>query len=541
MHLDTDKTKSLHKMSRILIILLLFITACTEDKPQLIKGGVPNQLDSLERVIDSVKLTINVQLDMIEELNSELDKQSNDTEALSKELNSVQVEFRNQIKDLNKRVDGLKSSVDSLGKLPKPDRPGKITVKLPDMDQTGTKDVSDQMQEFFFSIPDSSIVIFPDSATYRVESGIVLYDKKDVVIQGNGSTIIANDTMINRTVVKTDAPYFLAIQNFGDRDTNKIWYSTPHKFPRVRQHFKIYSAHDIIIRNLNIRGANPGAGTSLSGGSALYEAQHGYEISRNSSNVLIQDCEVSYVWGDLVYFAGDVSNSTVRNCNLHHSGRQGVAVVDGIDNKVINSKISHIRRSAIDIEPNTASDVIDGFTVDSCTFWEKRLTWIANGGNRQAIVKNIHISNNDVNTEGNIIVLAGGGTKRGPYFIHNNDIQRTSGRMGRMENVNYVELVGNKVGMQWSKPNEFFRFTQVDSFLKSDNFLYTNYKGNQILGPHCKNDAGPYYNRGCGKINPNNPLEWMSADNIIDGNGNYLTDSIYTTRVALESPWEKCK
>lgn len=79
----------------------------------------------------------------------------------------------------------------------------------------------------------------------------------------------------------------------------------------------------------------------------------------NSSNILIDNLEISKCWGDSIYIGNDYGepqseNVTVRNCYLHHSRRQGISIVYGRDILIDSCLITDISGTApqagIDIE-----------------------------------------------------------------------------------------------------------------------------------------------------------------------------------------------
>lgn len=107
---------------------------------------------------------------------------------------------------------------------------------------------------------------------------------------------------------------------------------------------------------------------------------------QNSDNVLIENVDISNMWGDAILLhtpdelSGYNSNITIRDCNLHDCERQGISVVVG-DNVLISdceiyNVSGHDPQSAIDLEPNGKvgkdGEYMDMFlkdiTIENCWF-----------------------------------------------------------------------------------------------------------------------------------------------------------------------------
>lgn len=131
---------------------------------------------------------------------------------------------------------------------------------------------------------------------------------------------------------------------------------------------------------------------------------HGIAIF-GSTNVTIENVDVSQCWGDGIYL-GKYDNSslgnpgsngvTITNCNLHHNRRNNLSITDASNITVKNSEFSYASGTApqygIDIEPNknkTCSNV----TISDCTFKGNAGGTIQILGQLDAHVKNVTIEN----------------------------------------------------------------------------------------------------------------------------------------------------
>ena len=71
---------------------------------------------------------------------------------------------------------------------------GPVTTRTvdvpPTIDATGASDVSAALNAFVASVPDGSTIVFPEGASYRLDpGGLVLYDRHNLVLDGNGATL----------------------------------------------------------------------------------------------------------------------------------------------------------------------------------------------------------------------------------------------------------------------------------------------------------------------------------------------------------------
>jgi hypothetical protein len=163
-----------------------------------------------------------------------------------------------------------------------------------------------------------------------------------------------------------------------------------------RRHFTIDRCVGVTVRGLTIVGSSPVAGTQDAAYVVAKEFQHGFRIYDSSQNILLTHCNVFDVWGDCVYVGAGSGNSgiTVRKGEFRRNGRQCFAVVQGTDIEFADNVCSDIRRSWVDIEPNTAAQSVTNVRVlrnrletstagsdgDGFTSTPQRLSFFANLG-----------------------------------------------------------------------------------------------------------------------------------------------------------------
>jgi hypothetical protein len=195
------------------------------------------------------------------------------------------------------------------------------TVVVPDsVDATGSADVTEQLKAFIASVPDGSTISFPAGARYRIDASLIVEGRKNLTFEGNGAEFFATTE--------------------GDRE---------------RRHWWIRNSDGITIRDVVVRGANPNAGLADDAYRADREGQHGFDFA-GVRNALLERVTVNDVYGDFVYLglhkSGWSRNITVRRSSFERNGRQGIAITAAEDVRIEQNRISEVRRSTFDIEPN---------------------------------------------------------------------------------------------------------------------------------------------------------------------------------------------
>src|SRR5690606_20940141 len=67
--------------------------------------------------------------------------------------------------------------------------------------------------------------------------------------------------------------------------------------------------------------------------------------------------DLSRIYGDGVTVARGSSDVVIRDNDIHHNGRQGAAVTGGTNITIQGNRFDQIRRSVVDVEPNSSYDI----------------------------------------------------------------------------------------------------------------------------------------------------------------------------------------
>lgn len=128
--------------------------------------------------------------------------------------------------------------------------------------------------------------------------------------------------------------------------------------PNTLEHYSIidiYKAHNIIIEG---KGHIIGDRLNHLG----TDGEWGMCIQmKYVDNIKIANLKISYAWGDCIYIGKGSNCVEVTGCNLDHSRRQGISVIEGKEINIHHCNISNIYGAnpqyGIDIEPNRNDSV----------------------------------------------------------------------------------------------------------------------------------------------------------------------------------------
>ncbi len=212
-----------------------------------------------------------------------------------------------------------------------------------------SEDVTRALNDFFAAVPDGSTVTFAPNGCYRITGTVLVTDKYDLTLEGNGAEFAASEE--------------------GDIG---------------RRHWSFQGGGGFAVRNLAVRGVHAAGGPD--GYVRELEGQHGFNLAGVDgavfTNVTIRD-----VYGDFIRLDKDKRrdakwsrNITVTQSRLEGSGRQGVTVAAASDVRIEGNTIRRVARSVFDIEPNGE-----------------------NGG-----AARVRFSDNDVSDWGNLVLPIGG-------------------------------------------------------------------------------------------------------------------------------------
>jgi hypothetical protein len=266
-----------------------------------------------------------------------------------------------------------------------PTAPSGLTVPS-SIDSTGSSDVSTALQSFINSVPNGSTVSFKAGGTYRLGKALRISGRRDLTLDGNGARLDLAGTS-------------------GSQDSIGI---------QVRD-----GSVGTTIRGFTMVGNNSEAGTSAA--CCSREAQHGIALY-SATDTLIEDVDISRVWGDCVYVnAGVVPGGTwsdgvtFRDSTCRLTGRHGVGLIRASNIRIEGNVFDDIGFMVVDIEPG-ASDagargvVIQNNDIGSYGLGDQDNSWLlAACGASGAVVRDVTLTGNTI--EGNRIGWSGSVTR----------------------------------------------------------------------------------------------------------------------------------
>ncbi|MCU1351752.1 MAG: hypothetical protein JWM05_961 [Acidimicrobiales bacterium] len=217
------------------------------------------------------------------------------------------------------------------------------------IDRSGATDVTLPLRDFLGSVPDGAVAQLARGATYRVEGTLKLRGRRDLTLDGNGATITATG---------------------------------PQSVPR--SHIWLEGGTNLAVRNLTIHGANPAGGTADAAYVGAQEHIHGIQIA-GVQGAEVDHVTITDVYGDFVYVGRAEDRSPSADVWIHDStfarnGRQGIAVTDARHVVIERNRLDDMRRSTIDLEPNTRSSAVQDVHVLDNQVGRGRLRFIAAHG-----------------------------------------------------------------------------------------------------------------------------------------------------------------
>lgn len=288
------------------------------------------------------------------------------------------------------------------------------------IDMTGKRDVTDELNVFFATVPDTSTIVFPAGASYRIERTLKIVDRRSLVFEGNG------------------ARFFATIQ-------------APHDSwgpDRTRSQWKIERGSDLTFRNLVVRGAHPDGGTGEPAYVADLEAQHGFDIW-GVDGLELDRVTITDVYGDFVYVSltRDKSiwsrNVWIHDSHFERNGRQGIAI-DGSDGVLVERNyIGQTRRASVDLEPFHEHSGMRNIVIRNNTFGPGRLLWVAAGSSSPARIENVLFENNTL--QGKTMNVSIASPAKYPHIRHAN-----------------IRFIGNRTDQEFGSPVAMMRMARID-------------------------------------------------------------------------------
>lgn len=193
------------------------------------------------------------------------------------------------------------------------------------LDLTGASDASAALQAIIDASPDGSHIVLPHGARLRLDVGLVVDGRRDIILDGNDATLVTDGCGRESSLISVGL---------------------------------LEPSTDITIQGIQMEGGNDRAGTpdafdgdcQFQAGIALYGA----------SRVEIHDIEMSGMRGDCLYVGIARSGTwttdvTYRDSSCIANGRQAVSVVAGERISTQRVSMDQLAMHALDIEPNDGS------------------------------------------------------------------------------------------------------------------------------------------------------------------------------------------
>jgi Bacterial Ig-like domain len=194
--------------------------------------------------------------------------------------------------------------------------------------------VDDEITAWLASVPDGNTARFAAGGCYGQDGTIGVNGRTDLVIDGQGSDF------------RTLTP--------GDEE---------------RASWRFVGGTNLTVRNVDVRGANPGGVYSPG-----FEWQHGFAVE-GVQGMTLTNVSARETWGDGVFLwhgagspacgddASSARNVAIAGATLERIGRQGVAVVDAENVTVRDSLIGPVALANVDLETDDDCELARHITI----------------------------------------------------------------------------------------------------------------------------------------------------------------------------------
>jgi hypothetical protein len=201
------------------------------------------------------------------------------------------------------------------------------------IDASGSSDASAELISFIKGVPNGSVISFPGAGVYRIDKGLLLAGRHNLVLDGNGAT--------------------LKMRGAGSDEAASA--------------FLLRGSSHIAIRQFTVVGNNPNTTNIFVPGN---ENAHALSLSGwygggPSSFVEISNVTASHLYGDFAYLEGrntapyEPSDEVwIHDNDASYIGRNAVSSIDVTDVLVEDNSFTKIGMDAWDLEPNFAAQVV---------------------------------------------------------------------------------------------------------------------------------------------------------------------------------------
>ena len=330
------------------------------------------------------------------------------------------------------------------------------TVDVPSsIDSTGATNAAAGLQSFIGSVPDGSTIVFKAGGVYRMDRGLAVENRHDLVFEGNGATLRSTGTGVSMWA----DPFVIS--------------GSP------------VSVTDIAIRNFVLTSTNPRTGTDIYDPS--HEAQHGVGVY-GGSRIEIANSTINHTWGDGVYAANGTTQDWVNGLWVHDTtfsyiGRNAFTLNAARNALLERNTIDQVGAAVLDIEPDLDYQGVQDVTLrnNSVGVWGKsyRYTMFFVACANQtaapaAIVDRLTISGNNVtvgapssvNTPnaGGLAMWIGRPARQTRVVVTNNTTTKAgSGPVLRFEHVDGLTVTGNNQPLTSGSLTRIYDSTNVVS------------------------------------------------------------------------------
>jgi hypothetical protein len=310
------------------------------------------------------------------------------------------------------------------------------TVTVPStIDSTGATNAAAALQTFIGSVPDGSVIVFKAGGIYRMDRGIVVQNRHNLVFDGNGATLRSTG------------------------NGSSMWASNFVTWASAT------SVTDIVVRNFVFEGNNPRTGSDIYDPSR--ESQHGVGIY-GGSRIEIANNTIRNTWADGVYAANGSTQDWANGLWVHHNtfdyvGRNAFTLNAVRHPLLEQNTLVRIGASVLDIEPDLDTQGVEDVTLRDNTV---AIWGLSNWGTLYFVscsnlTAGYYATVRGVTISGNVVT---GGPPSTSLNAKSGGLQTWIGKPNRQSNVTFTNNTTTKAGA-----GPVLRFQHVDGLTVTGN------------------------------------------------------------------------
>lgn len=299
------------------------------------------------------------------------------------------------------------------------------------IDRTGARDASRALNRFIASVPNRRVIVFRRGATYRMDHGLVIRNRRNLKFEGNGATLSSNPAT---AATEWDSLFALGGGN-----------------------------HNIVIRNFHFRGNSPKPGVYT----GKKEGVHAVMIQ--GDNVRIHHVTVRGMYGDAFFIhqsgtsSGWSNNTYIHDSRVYSTGRNGVTIIAAKNTLIERVAFDKSGYCTLDIEPNNRNQGARNVTFRRNTAGTWSNAFVAAEGAPNSVVTGVKVNRNKVtgdSLETRIRLTTG---RQNITFRNNTSLVRAAGPVLEFGYIDGLTVTGNKQPL---------RSGQVAKIWKSKDVVY---------------------------------------------------------------------